>query len=723
MEYQIPRKALFYLILSLSFVSLPHLERAPLVLPCIWALACFWQFKIYKQQWQQPHWPIKFALVLIAFSAVIFQYKGFANLQAVTQTLIIGLLLKLLEMKQLRDVLIMVYLAYFAVVTQLLFSQSIFTALYVIMALLLVTACLVSLYQDDAEVKRAQAIQVAMKMMSLSIPLMLVAFIVFPRIPPLWSVPSLSKASKTGISNRMSPGLINQLFESNELSFRVVFDEPTQAPPSSQMYWRAVVMDYYDGETWSPSDSDWPIAFAHEDTGDTIVDNGLVKPGEEDGQEQNQEQEQQQQDPLSESLDQTTKLEPLHYTITQEASNQPYLLHLDHLLNSSVGQFYSNRLLKRQHVIDERIQYQLSSDLGRSRLSTQGLQDFLYKTNTQLPSGFNPQTLAFAQSFRQNFESDEAYIAALLKKIHREEYYYTHKPEALGKHRVDDFLFKSREGYCEHFSQAFVVLLRAVGIPARIVAGYQGGELNPYENYWMVREKDAHAWVEVWLEGKGWQRYDPTFAVAFERILVDGESILEDAVNAAQSNARNMSLAHEQGVIATWTKSLQLKMDQLNFYWQQKVLNFKAEQQKILLTKLLGQVDYLRIALFILLVFVLVAAAFFMFSFFMNRSEKAVVSAEYRLYLALAKKLTRYGIVFKPAEGPQDYFERIVAESVSTIRSRSESNTKRLSEDQIDQLSAFFHAYNIIMYADLAQNNSEQYPVYLHRLKQVLRQF
>lgn len=620
MQSYIPHHALIYLLVTLGLIIAPHFQRAPVLLPLIWLLSSFWQYKFFKQQWRLPDWRLKSFIIMVAVSSVWLQYKSFISLEFVTQLLLVTLLLKLLEMKTQRDVLILLYLCYFAVVMQLLFSQNILVGAYVLVALTAITACLISLYQTHVHEAGWQAARLSIKMTIVSVPILILAFIVFPRLDPFWAVPSISPAAKTGISDTMSPGSFSQLLESDALALRVIFEG--ELPEKSSLYWRTIVLDQFDGTTWRSSFESRNDGFKE------VLSNPPI--------------------PSDASLD------TLSYTIIQEPTQQTWLFSLDQLIYSDAG-FYNrfSKVLQSPKPILERMQYSLASQLfDQSDIKLEEpLQNKLRRLNTVLPEGLNPKTASFARQLRQKYPLDHDLIQELLRQITQEDFFYTLKPPLTGRNSVDDFWFGTRRGLCEHYSQAMVVILRAANIPARVVTGFKGGFLNPFENYIMVHEKNAHAWVEAWVDNKGWQRIDPTSAISPQRI--------ESQSNDLFSNDSSQSWGISHAGLSILSK-LSLKWDQINFFWQQKILNFDEVGQLQLLEKLLGSSSYLRIALFILLVFFAVSLMFLGVPFIMQQLQtRGQISYEQKSYKQFIRRLKSLGITVDQHEACFDLSNRL----------------------------------------------------------------
>jgi hypothetical protein len=195
--------------------------------------------------------------------------------------------------------------------------------------------------------------------------------------------------------------------------------------------------------------------------------------------------------------------------------------------------------------------------------------------NLRLPEGRNPRAFELGRRLRQTSADDRAFLASALQVFREAKFYYSLSPPPLGTNPVDDFLFSTREGFCEHFASALATLARAGGLPARVVVGYQGGELNPFADYWIVRQANAHAWVEVWLDG-AWRRVDPTAAVAPERIERGIDQTLTSSAGVAERLWR----------VNPFVNRLVLSWDALGAAWDRWVLAYGPEMQEDLLLAL-----------------------------------------------------------------------------------------------------------------------------------------
>jgi transglutaminase-like putative cysteine protease len=333
----------------------------------------------------------------------------------------------------------------------------------------------------------------------------------------------------------MSPGDISSLSLSDAVAFRVNFRG--DAPPPQDRYWRGLVLGDFNGRTWTGNEP---------------------------------------------SVGSNSRLEvdyrgtPVHYQITMEPTRQHWVFALDIPYSWDLQQTHMGRQqqLARMMPIDQRISYNAVSHTDY-RVNVR-LSDWAKRNYTQLPERRNPRTRALALEMRQQAGSDEVFINRVLRKFNAEQFFYTLQPPPLGNNPVDRFLFETRQGFCEHYASAFAVLMRAAGIPARIVLGYQGGEINPLGNYMIVRQADAHAWTEVWLPGRGWYRVDPTAAVAPERIDAGRSGAMFDGIGASWGLTAPSEILYQ----------LQLTWDALNAGWNEWVLGYGPENQNLFLQSL-----------------------------------------------------------------------------------------------------------------------------------------
>jgi len=551
---QISRTAVMLQLASFTAVVLPHLTWLPLWIPLLALAMVVTRMMIHAGRWPFPHWLIKLVLITGSVAGLIVSFGGNAGPEAMVALLILGLALKLIEIYHRRDALILIFVALFVLATAFLFHESVWVAGYVLLAVWLLLASLCAIHQHQgrsdwlAPFKRAGAILLP------ALPLMLLLFLLFPRLDPFWSIEISAPRATTGLSDSMSPGDVSDLALSDALAFRVSFDG-NEPPAPLERYWRALVLSRFDGRTWSQASPEQRSRLRNEKL---VSDERAID-----------------------------------YEIVLEPSGMPWLLALDLPLAPAQGQRMTPfRTLVNASPVERRTQYRLTSARGyqlQPLLTQQELQHYL-----QLPGRGNPRSRELADQWWQQSGGDPQQFIRLLMTHFNREFVYTLSPGALGRDGIDHFLFQTRRGYCEHFAGATVFLLRAAGIPARVVTGYQGGEWNPYENYLQLRQYDAHAWTEVWLEGQGWVRLDPTAAVAPERLEASAERFFMQRDDMGFWAGRGFRLQ------ADWARRLQQRYEAFNFAWHRWVLDYQS-QQSSLLKDWLGGLDYWRMILALML--------------------------------------------------------------------------------------------------------------------------
>lgn len=452
--------------------------------------------------------------------------------------------IKYIEARSTRDGVVLVCLASFLLITPFFHSQSLYAALIALPVVLLIATTLDVLARDTGPGSPAEpwqrAVLRSIRLIVYGIPLAALLFVLFPRLAgPLWGLPA-DHLARTGLSDRMAPGSIGELSLSDEVVFRVDFDGAI--PPPEKRYWRGPVLSRFDGREWSLA--------MHRPTTPSAVGPGEV----------------------------------VDYTVTLEPHDTPWLFALE--LPSALprveggatgganpaeplaGLTSSQQLIARAPVTQP-LRYRQQSRL-LDRYPADRPDDVVANLRLPRTPGFNnPRTVEFARALRAGQPDDEAFIGAVLSRFNREPFVYTLSPPLLDRNPVDAFLFDSRSGFCEHYASAFVVLMRAAGIPARVVTGYQGGEINPSGGYMIVRQSDAHAWAEVLVVGE-WRRFDPTAAVAPSRIRLGLGGALPDALGVPLLSRLD----------AGWLKSVQLAWDAVNHDWRRRVIGFNYTAQR-----------------------------------------------------------------------------------------------------------------------------------------------
>ena len=600
--------SLLRLLAVMVLVILPHMMRLPVWETALLTAVMGWRVLAALRQWRMPPRWLKIGITLLAFAGVQMSFGRTHGQVAGVALFVAMLVLKLMEMRERRDVMIVVFLMYFILFTHFLYSQEIWTILYLLVCASAITAVLAEASHPRSALTPKVSLQLGARMVLLSLPLMVVMFILFPRIPgPLWGLPSDTGASgRSGLSDSMAPGDISNLILSDELAFRAEFQG--RQPARNELYWRGPVFWHYDGRRWSSQfrGEAWrppEVSFSGE---------------------------------------------PLRYEVIMEPYGGNWLLALDlpapvglpkdSLLNAD----YS--LVSRRKIQDRRL-YQLES-FTSYRLQPE-LRPFLRQIATSLPKGFNPRTAALIEQWRAASDDDAEIVNRALRHFRQEPFAYTLQPPPLGSDAVDDFLFETRRGFCEHYASSFTVMMRMAGIPARVVTGYQGGEINELGGYLQVRQSDAHAWSEVWLPERGWVRVDPTAAVAPDRI----ERGLQDALGEADglpgylARRTNLKLWFE----ARW--------DLANALWNRWVLGYGPEFQRELLSKI-GIRDWGQM---ILALTILLTAAMALMGLLMLRNARPqqAQDAAQQIWRRTLARLHRAGFSPHAGEGPKDFIERV----------------------------------------------------------------
>ncbi|HIG40503.1 MAG: DUF3488 and transglutaminase-like domain-containing protein [bacterium] len=619
--FAIPRNSLAWMLAAQAAVIAPHVVRLPIWVTLVCVGCGLWRVMVYQGRWSYPRRWVKVVFVLIGVTGILLGYQKFYGLEPAIALLIIAFVLKLLEMHHKRDAYIVILLAYFVAITEFLFYQTIPYTLYMLIAVTMITAALIGLHQTKSHVRPTETLKTAVLLLGQSVPLMMVLFVLFPRISPLWTVPLPTNVARTGVTDSMTPGDISLLTQSDGLAFKATFE--STPPLFSRLYWRGIVLSEFDGQTWSReaqlTQNSWR-------TGATVP--GWVSDIEYQGDEQ-------------------------RYEIVLEPTQQKWLFSLavptlvDH---PSLEILHDYRIASRS-VVRQRLRYKVKSHLRY--VVERELSDFSRYRNTRIPKYSNPRSQVLVKQMFKKSGSIPGFINNVLRMYNLEEFVYTLRPTLLGDDSVDGFLFESRRGFCEHFAGSFTFMMRAAGIPARVVLGYQGGEYNPRGNYVSVRQFDAHAWAEVWLEDGGWVRIDPTAAVAPERI----ERGLEAAVELEDTFLEDTPLSIFKYRQLLWLTDLRLRLDAVGHYWDTWVVGYTPETQMGVLEKFFGDLDRKRLGMIMLTVFFSILGIIGVVM--LAKKSSTVLAPIDDEYLEFCRLMEKWGIGRRTGEGPLDYAQRI----------------------------------------------------------------
>lgn len=598
-------------VAAFIFAALPHLAAMPVWLAAAILAAAAWRVSVEAFGLRRPNWLIRTLITFGGLALVVMHYGTFWGRRAATVLLCVMIAAKLSEMFRLRDARVVAALGYFLIATQFLFNQELILFAYLVIGCALVTAALIRLQRDADGVPPDAGLVPGTGMvrpardgfliMLLAVPFALVLFALFPRLAsPLWGMPENALDGRTGLSDEMSPGNIANLFIDDSPAFRVSFSGPP--PPRNERYWRGPVLWRFDGRTWRR------LLYADRSTG-RRPDAG---PG------------------------------ALAYSVQLEPSERRWLFALDYPVRAPEGA----RLTADFELINERPVTTLKSYDVISQPDFRDSPDLtptLHSIALALPDDSNPRTRAYARELRSRYPDDRALIDAVLAWFNRDDFFYSLETAPLGQHGADEFLFDLRTGYCEYYASAFAVLMRAAGIPARIVTGYQGGLWQTADEYLLVRQSDAHAWAEVWLENEGWTRVDPTAAVSPSRI--------RDGARSAVSGAGGW-------LSGEWLYRLRNQYDRLQNLWNRWVLGFDARRQENFLGSL-GLAD-LEPGLRAVLLTALAGLVLVPLALLLQLAGRIGPRGDRldRAWMQLRRRLRRAGIQLKVGETPLEFAHR-----------------------------------------------------------------
>jgi transglutaminase-like putative cysteine protease len=600
----IPRSSLIWLLVAQALVMVPYLPHLPIWMIGLWLGCSLWRVQIVRMRAEYPGTLVKCTLLLATAAGVFFSRGSLIGLDAGAALLMAAFILKLLEMRTRRDALVLIFLGFFCVVVGYLFEDSLLWAVFTLLTVSTLLAALIGLQPAALASKPVSTLKMALKLLLQAVPLMVLLFLFFPRLEPLWSLPQPSNKGITGLSDSMAPGDIAQLSRSAALVFRASFEGPI--PAHNQLYWRGLSLEQFDGRRWSQS-------------GRAMV---------------------------SQMPDWQKQGGEVTYSIVMEPNGRPWLLALDigETRLADVRQMSDFRL-QRRHPIEQTLLYGVTSWPHAVREAQ--LSEGARRQNLQLPPHGNPQARQWAADLSRRHPSADTLVDAMMAHFSDEPYHYTLKPPVLGADSIDDFLFSSRSGFCGHYAGAMTFVLRAAGIPARVVAGYQGGELNPNGQYLSVRQFDAHAWVEYWQPGIGWRSVDPTAAVSPQRI----EQGLEQALAADEPFLENAPFSTLRYRNLPWLNSLRLSWDSLNYGWQRWVLGYQGQQQALVLSRWFSGFD--GAAFFGGAAAVIGLLALLLFKPWQRESDPQL-----RLFKAFERLLARHGVRRRHGEGAHDFSRR-----------------------------------------------------------------
>lgn len=601
-------RPLLALILLLSLAVVPHIQNLN-----PWLTGYF--FLLAGLRLLSVRYPsilpgrLLLLLLFVAGMVNLFMHQRFLfGKSAAVGLLTIMLGLKLMELKTQRDIYVTVLLSFFLIITHFLYGRSMALTAYLGLVVIGLTAVLVAINHVHPTKGPLPPLRKALVMLGQSLPIMLILFFLFPRLGgPLWSWGVSESSAVSGLSDTITPGSISELILSDAIAFRADFDG--ELPPPQKRYWRGPVLWETDGQKWTTSYFTDPRPATYFPKGQAIS-----------------------------------------YEIIMEPSRQKWLFALDLPVKPPP---YSKMLPDFQIMarvpIKRSLRYDQSSHLD---YTTGDIGPEERQRGLQLPPNISPRMRQLVADWGRAASSKPDIVDAALSHFNQQPFVYTLSPPLLDDNPADEFLFETRRGFCEHFATSFTLLMRIAGIPARVVTGYQGGEYNPHGDYLIVQQSDAHAWTEVWLEGPGWVRVDPTAAVAPQRV----ERSLDTRTLGEGAPAQFQRL--EPGPIASLLKQMRWGLDAINTSWNRWILGYSNKRQSELLSMLnleflkgkalgIGMVVITSIIVLIITLSLLIKGR--------GTSDPTVI-----LYQRFCNKLGRKGLTRHQNEGPKDYAERVI---------------------------------------------------------------
>ncbi len=597
------RRQAVWLLAAAVLAVAPHGLWLPAWVHALCLLLLGWRGLIVWQGTRPPPTLLLLAVALAAAVGVRLEFGHFFGKDPGVALLALLLGLKLLEARRARDIRAAVLLCLFLQLAVFLEDQSLAVAALAVPGTLTALSALIAL--SDPAGRAREHLRTAGLLLVHGLPFLLVFFVLFPRVQgPLWGLPADAFSARTGLSETMSPGSISELGTSGAIAFRAAFAGPP--PPPAQRYWRGPILTDFDGRTWSAAPATEAETPFHAPTG-----------------------------------------RRLDYVLTLEAHNRRWLLALDYPGAAGPAvRFTSDHRALSLRPVQSRSRFTLNA-YPDARI---GLDESpaVLAAATRLPADSNPRSRELAARLAAGASSHAEILARVIAHMRGARLTYTLRPPLLDRHAADRFLFDTQRGFCEHFASAFAVLMRAAGVPTRVVTGYQGGEVNPVDGYLVVRQSDAHAWAEVWLDGRGWLRVDPTALAAPERI--------EDGLAAALAAEGELPFMLQADM--DWLRGARHRWEALSNTWNQYVLGYNPERQRELLSRLgtagdsAAKLAGLLAGLSAALLLVLYAWAVW---------QRRTTDPVQRAWERFCARMARAGLGRESWEGPLAYGERLAA--------------------------------------------------------------
>jgi len=608
MAERVTFEQLLWVTACLGLALLASMSTLPLWIVAVVGMVAGIRLVLAARGSDAPPRAIRLIIAAVAIGLLFLQFHTFNGLSAGSALLSLIAGLKVLETRTRRDLYVVPMIIYFLCLAAILQSESFWLLAYLVGVCWLTTAALMRVSRVSRVGEWRGSVRHAGRILAQALPLALALWLFFPRLgSPLWQTPNAANQATSGLSDTMSPGDITDLGLSDDIAFRVHFNG--DPPPRTERYYRGPVLHDFDGHTWSRTDA-----------------GALAAP------------------PL------VFKGKPYQYTVSLEPNQHSWLFALDWPSQWDAA----SDVLTNDYMLMQATPVSTPTDIvATSYTHSEAAQPItigMRQRDTRLSRNHNPRTLELAAKMRSEHSDDLDYIHAVLDMFHEQPFYYTLNPPRLADDSVDGFLFDTKRGYCGHYASAFAVLMRAAGIPTRVVTGYQGGTYNRFANYWILRQSDAHAWDEVWIEGSGWLRIDPTGSIAAERV----EAGLNDL---ATQGAADTSRWEQR---STWFKDVRLRLDALRVMWRDRILRFSQTSQEKLLARMhIPEPDGQKVAL-VLAACLILAMVWLTWQVRRDLTPRTRDPVS-RAYERLCRRLAAIGLPRSPYEGAEAYAARVAA--------------------------------------------------------------
>lgn len=607
---------------ALVFTLPPFFDSLATWVPSLFLLSLALKFWMEPRGYRFRSIVLKLLLLATALTTVFISYGSVNGVEALISLLVVLMSLKILEAHTAREFRVMVLIGWMLCLCGFFLSQDFTTALCLLIAFALLLVALIQFHRGASPGAVWPPVGTTCKLLLQASPLVVLFFFLFPRINTgLQFELRPFRAANTGFSDRLSPGRIAALANSSEIAFRAEFPG-SSTRPSGPMYWRGIVMWHCNGMEWRGPYT--PRSKSPSTTPDIAGTGGLPVP--------------------------SANAKEIQQRITLAPHGARWMFALDHPIKTPAGAMLARGdYLSSVQPIRKSRQYEVvSSDSSGNEITAKERAEAL-----EVPASISPAVRDLAHSWTVQNPEPRGIVNSGLQFFRTQGFSYSLTP---GEYEdLDEFLFRRRMGFCEHYAASFATLMRLAGIPARVVVGYLGGEYNDLGHFFLVRQADTHAWCEVWLPEKGWTRVDPTAAVAPGRASLDFTSFLETRIASGQMGGRSNALIARLLRSGVFT-NVRFIWQTLSYEWDTRLVAFDADVQDVLLTSMgIASRGTVFLVVQILLVAIALLAIYFAWMQLRTRSRVDRVKA---LYEYFCRKIARLGVRRDPCEGPLDFARR-----------------------------------------------------------------